>query len=704
MLNRRKLILALAPAAILPTASTTSIAAVNETGNANFAPSFFSPDEWRFINAAVARLIPGDGNGPGGIETGVPEFIDRQMEAPYGHGAYFYMQGPFHPDAAPTLGYQLQYTPREIYRVGIADANKSSLDSSGKSFADLTPDKQDGFLEQTEKGKISFERIPAASFFAQLLENIREGYLADPIYGGNRGMAAWKWIGFPGARADFTDWIEQTGIALPARPRRHQGSEGLMAKRERPVDAVIIGYGWTGAIMAKTLTDAGLSVVALERGPARDTSPRISNIRGSSMNSNMPSAVSCGSRSRKRPLLFGITPTMSPFHIDATARLSSATASAAPAYTGTASCGAPRRRIFRLRSHLEERYGKEFHSRRHDDPGLSRLVSKNSSRISIISRRSAARLGSRRQPCAERSDPGAIHSRAQRSDEYPTPPLPPIYVAERFENATAELGYKSFPQPSANSSIAFTNPYGVRLGPCNLCGFCERFGCFLYSKASPQTTILPILAERPNLEVRTNAYVTRILRDNTGKIATGVLYIDDEGREVEQPADLVVLSAFQMHNVRLLLLSGIGDPYDPVERQRHRRQELRLSDVSETAAYFSEDVEINPFIGAGAAGQRIIDEFNSDHFDHADLGFIGGSRSTPAPPGGRPIEQMMIPPDAPQWGNGWKTAIRKHYRHSAPIGAQGSVMSYRDSYLSLDPTYKDASRPAVTPADLRLAR
>ena len=98
MLNRRKLILALAPAAILPTASTTSTAAVNETRNADFVPSFFSPDEWRFINAAVARLIPGDGNGPGGIETGVPEFIDRQMELPYGHGAYFYMQGPFHPE------------------------------------------------------------------------------------------------------------------------------------------------------------------------------------------------------------------------------------------------------------------------------------------------------------------------------------------------------------------------------------------------------------------------------------------------------------------------------------------------------------------------------------------------------------------------------------------------------------------------------
>ena len=183
--------------------------------------------------------------------------------------------------------------------------------------------------------------------------------------------------------------------------------------------------------------------------------------------------------------------------------------------------------------------------------------------------------------------------------------------------------------------------------------------------------------------------MTRILRDNTGKTATGVLYIDEDGREVEQPADLVVLSAFQMHNVRLLLLSGIGVPYDPVSGEGIVGKNYAYQMMSETAAYFSEDVEINPFIGAGAAGLRIIDEFNSDHFDHGPHGFIGGSSIFAGATGGRPIEQMMIPPDAPKWGKEWKTAIRKHYRHSAPIGAQGSVMSYRDRYLSLDPTYKD---------------
>src|SRR3984957_18813124 len=80
------------------------------------------------------------------------------------------------------------------------------------------------------------------------------------------------------------DWISRrpgrlhqldgsTRPRLPVWPNRNQRVAILMATRKKPVDAVIIGYGWTGAIMAKTLTDEGLSVVALERGPARDTAP-----------------------------------------------------------------------------------------------------------------------------------------------------------------------------------------------------------------------------------------------------------------------------------------------------------------------------------------------------------------------------------------------------------------------------------------------
>jgi len=277
-----------------------------------------------------------------------------------------------------------------------------------------------------------------------------------------------------------------------------------------------------------------------------------------------------------------------------------------------------------------------------------------------------------------------------RSDDFPSEPLPPVYSSQLFAKAASELGYKPFPLPAANSSRAYTNPYGVRLGPCNMCGFCERFGCFLYSKAAPQTTILPILVNRPNLEVRTNSYVTRIVLDKTGRQATGVLYVDEGGQEVEQPADLVVLSAFQLHNVRLLLMSGVGKPYDPTTGQGVVGKNYAYQMMAATAAFFKEDVEINPFIGAGAAGMTAIDEFNSDHFDHSAHGFIGGSTIFAAGTGGRPIAQMLIPPGAPRWGSGWKKAVKKHYRHSAFYAAQGSVMSYRSRYLDLDPTYKDS--------------
>jgi gluconate 2-dehydrogenase alpha chain len=460
-----------------------------------------------------------------------------------------------------------------------------------------------------------------------------------------------------------------------------------MARRARPVDAVIIGYGWTGAIMAKTLTDAGLSVVALERGPARDTSPdfeypRIVDelkhaIRGDLWQPLAKETVT---------VRHGTADVAVPYRRYGSFVLGNGVGGAGVHWNGQLWRASPE--DLRLRSRLEQRYGKSVIPEEmtiQDYPVSFEELEPHFDHFEKVCGVSGI-AGNLRGEIR----PGGNPFEGRRSDEFPTPPLPAIEVARRFEVATAELGYKSFPLPSANSSIAFTNPYGVRLGPCNLCGFCERFGCFLYSKASPQTTILPILAERSNLEVRTKAYVTRILRDGTGKRATGVLYVDGEGQEVEQPADLVILSAFQMHNVRLLLLSGIGAPYDPSTGDGVVGKNYAYQMCSESALYFSEDVEINPFIGAGAAGQRIIDEFNSDHFDHSGLGFVGGSLIYAGATGGRPIDQMMIPPDAPRWGSGWKSAIRKHYRHSAPLGTQGSVMSYRDSYLSLDPTYKDS--------------
>jgi gluconate 2-dehydrogenase gamma chain len=204
--------------ALLPTALGAVSAENEEPREPAYTPRFFNKPEWLFVLAAVDRLIPADDAGPGGVESGVPEFLDRQLESPYGYGAFSYMQGPFLTDLPPQLGYQLSYTPRDLYRLGIAAADSQCRQLHHHGFAELQAVQQEAFLSELEKGTVQLAGPPARVFFEQFLSNVREGYFADPIYGGNRHMGAWKMIGFPGARADFTDWINQPGKNYPFGP------------------------------------------------------------------------------------------------------------------------------------------------------------------------------------------------------------------------------------------------------------------------------------------------------------------------------------------------------------------------------------------------------------------------------------------------------------------------------------------------------
>jgi gluconate 2-dehydrogenase gamma chain len=183
-----------------------------------YVPTFFTEVEWAFLCAAVDELIPADASGAGALDAGVPEFIDRQMETAYGHGKLWYMSGPFHPESPPELGYQLSLVPRDIYRHGIEACNGWCQREHGKVFAALSGATRAQVLEALEANKIHLDAVPAKLFFGTLLKNTKEGYFADPMYGGNQGMAGWKMIGFPGARADFADWAEQPGAKYPLGP------------------------------------------------------------------------------------------------------------------------------------------------------------------------------------------------------------------------------------------------------------------------------------------------------------------------------------------------------------------------------------------------------------------------------------------------------------------------------------------------------
>jgi gluconate 2-dehydrogenase alpha chain len=227
----------------------------------------------------------------------------------------------------------------------------------------------------------------------------------------------------------------------------------------------------------------------------------------------------------------------------------------------------------------------------------------------------------------------------------------------------------------------------MQLGKCTYCGFCEKFGCGNYSKASPQTTIIPYLMAKPNFTLRTESEVMKVELSRDGKRATGVTFVDSSGQEYFQPAELVILSAYVLHNVRLLLLSGIGTPYDPqtgagVVGKNYAYQTMGSVNV------FYKDKIMNPFIGAGGLAS-VIDEFNGDNFDHTGLGFIGGGYIASMTTGGRPIEMIYTPDGTPSWGLEWKKAAAHNYLRSSYISCHGSCMSHRGNYLDLDPTYRD---------------
>jgi gluconate 2-dehydrogenase gamma chain len=173
--------------------------------------AFFNDSEHRFIEAATARLIPSDGDGMGAKEAAVSVFIDRQLAGAYGRADTWYMQGPWQ-KGIEQQGYQLKYSPAELYRIAIRNIDAYCQRSYGnKNFADLSPGDQDQVLHGLEHGDIELADVSSKTFFTVLWKNTQEGFLSDPMYGGNRNFVGWKLIGFPGPRYNYVEEITQYG-------------------------------------------------------------------------------------------------------------------------------------------------------------------------------------------------------------------------------------------------------------------------------------------------------------------------------------------------------------------------------------------------------------------------------------------------------------------------------------------------------------
>jgi gluconate 2-dehydrogenase gamma chain len=227
-LNRREVIAVSATALILESevarAALIKGALPFRSGGTN-PPEGAAPGAWRFftaeegttVEAIVDRLIPADDLSPGGKELGCAVFIDRQLAGPYGHFGGLYMKGPFQ-SGTKQQGEQSEVTPAEHYRQALAALDDHCRQAFGKNFAALPDFQKDAVIKDLEDEKLKLANGIGQDFFRQILNDTRTGFFADPVYGGNKDMASWKMIGFPGAHYDYREWVDRHNQPVTVAP------------------------------------------------------------------------------------------------------------------------------------------------------------------------------------------------------------------------------------------------------------------------------------------------------------------------------------------------------------------------------------------------------------------------------------------------------------------------------------------------------
>jgi gluconate 2-dehydrogenase alpha chain len=460
----------------------------------------------------------------------------------------------------------------------------------------------------------------------------------------------------------------------------------MTATKLKPVDAVVVGVGVAGSIICKELANAGLRVVGIERGRMLESRNDFAmpyahdELRFEGHRSDILQNLA------RETLTFRNAPseTALPMRLHGSFKIGEVVGGAGIHWGGVSLRFLPW--DFKTRSATEERYGKEQFPE--DCTSQDWPITFDEIEPYYDQYENIYGIGGKAGNLNGVIQEGGNPFEGPRSREFPNPPTEANYAGQLFGDAAKSMGYIPWSTPTAGMTQAYTNTYRLHLGECVRGGFCTGHGCAMDAKATPITTVVPSLAKHENFELRTLCNVIRINKDSDGKRATGVTYIDARGREIEQPADIVVITSYAFNNTRLLLLSGIGKPYDPVSGTGVVGRNYAYQTTSHTRLFFDDKV-FNPFMGGAALGTA-IDEFNGDNFDHSGLGFVGGAFINSYGGGAPPIRVRPVPDGTPAWGSEWKKAVSKYYARNFSISAHGGCQSYRTHYLDLDPTYKDA--------------
>lgn len=448
-----------------------------------------------------------------------------------------------------------------------------------------------------------------------------------------------------------------------------------MATELDKVDVVVVGMGWSGGIVSAELAKAGKSVVGLEKGHNAKRSDYIGvkdELRFDNRFEIMQSLKGDTITSRNE-----IDETALPIRTMKDMQLGADVGGASVHWAGASYRYWPYE--FEIRSQTIERYGED---KIPDDMNLQDWgITYEEMEPYYEKWEKTAGISGEQDPLAP-----------ERKMEWPNPPLNETPSLKLFKDVTAELGLHPFQIAAGNMSQNYENPDGEKLNACMYCSFCTRAGCDFDAKSDPLATVVPTALRHDNFELRTRANVRRVLYNEDDQRATGVMYVDEQtGEEFEQPADVVVLAAFAFTNNRLLMLSDIGEQYDPETREGviGRNFNGQYNSAFHGAIGYFENEKWNLYMGAGALGAAVND-YAADNFDHTDLDFIGGGAIELRQYGfGAISSSNNYPSDTPSWGAEYKKQSLKYAYSALHIWYTSIAMSYWHNYLDLDPTYKD---------------
>ena len=423
-----------------------------------------------------------------------------------------------------------------------------------------------------------------------------------------------------------------------------------------PVNAVVVGAGAGGGVVAKELASAGLRVVLLERGrwvtASDDRKDDLSNQRTSAL------GVPFGPDEQRNPRVVVDRNRRERVVLSTDGSYSN---NAACVGSGTVSYGAMAWRYMAQDFRMKSLYGCPAGSTLEDWPiaydDLEPFYEKAEWEMGVS------------------GDVAPDPHKAPRRRGLPMPALPPNREYEILKPAALRKGWHPFDIPMLRNSV----PYNGR-GPCMRCRWCVGFACEVNAKNGTQNTVIPTALATGLCELRTDCMAREIVLDARGE-ATAVTYFDADNRLQTQPTRLVVVSAGAIETARLLLNCksrlhprGLGNRYDWVGRNLQGHAYPRAVGLFDFDTYDD--------IGPGAS-IAICD------FNHGNPGLRGGAML--ANEFIRlPIQFTgLTPPGTPRWGRAHKDYMRRFYRRSITVMGPVQEMPVFEARAELDPKVKD---------------